>query len=158
MSKAEEIALSRLAQIGPSEAERMRLTEINRGIDATMRDVVADQLKGRAYDPWRGATSTIRDPATKITPAGAAPVRTPGERWVEPRPMASPEARATDEHIRRIADHFAPHAVASPLRAAEPEGLEALKATMARAQKLLDALEKEAAEQALAKGEERKAG
>jgi hypothetical protein len=108
-------------------------TQVQAGIDDCMRSVVADQLGGRAYDPWRDATSTIRNPAMKLTPVGAAPVHTPGERWVDPLPMKSPEARATDEHIRRIADHFAPHGPASPLR----HGALTAEANIASAEKSL---------------------
>jgi hypothetical protein len=38
----EDAALSRLATIGPSPAERARNDEIQAGIDATMRDVIRD--------------------------------------------------------------------------------------------------------------------
>jgi hypothetical protein len=115
----------------PRSAEEER--RVQAGIDDCMRSVVADQLGGRAYDPWRDATSTIRNPAMKLTPVGAAPVHTPGERWVDPLPMKSPEARATDEHIRRIADHFAPHGPASPLR----HGALTAEANIASAEKSL---------------------
>jgi hypothetical protein len=135
MGTTEEVALERLAAIGPTPAERARNAEIQRGIAATMADVVRE----RAYNPNQLTPNVV------VRPAGAGParevgvpVRTPG--WSEPTPLASP---ATDEAIRRIADHFAPHAAASPLREAEPDPKEALKATMARAQKVLDALKAE---------------
>jgi hypothetical protein len=48
------------------EEERRIQTQI----DQTMRDVVADQLKGRAYDPWRGSEGGAR-----VTPVGAPVVK-----------------------------------------------------------------------------------
>jgi hypothetical protein len=57
---------------------------IQKSVDDTMRAVIDDQLKGRAYDPWRGGGTE------KVTPVGAPVVRdlpsgpTVSEPW---RPM-----------------------------------------------------------------------
>jgi hypothetical protein len=42
---------------------------IQSGIDDTMKSVIDDQLKGRAYDPWRGGGTE------KVTPVGAPVVK-----------------------------------------------------------------------------------
>jgi hypothetical protein len=137
-----ERAFANLANIGPSAAEQARIDEINRTIARTMAEVVAT----RSYNPNQ------LTPNFTVTPSGAGKDHVPGTwdgpsaatpGWSEPQPLTTPRARATDEHVRRIADHFAPHAPASPLRKAEPEGVEVLKATMARAQAILDKLEGE---------------
>ena len=62
----EDVAFSRLATIGPSPAERERLAEINRGIDATMREVIA----GAKYNP-----NALDAPMVKVTPVGAPVVK-----------------------------------------------------------------------------------
>jgi hypothetical protein len=82
--KSEDVAFSRLAAIGPSPAEKARLEEINAGVDVTMRQVIADQLKGRNYDPWRGGGTE------KVTPVGAAPTREPGVPLLSGVPASKP--------------------------------------------------------------------
>jgi hypothetical protein len=67
--KSEDVAFSRLATIGPSPAERARNDEIQKGIDATMREVIADAK----YNP-----SALDGPISKVVPAGAAPAKEPG--------------------------------------------------------------------------------
>lgn len=62
----EDVAFSRLATIGPSPAERARNDEIQRGIDATMREVIA----GAKYNP-----NALDMPMTKVTPVGAPIVK-----------------------------------------------------------------------------------
>jgi hypothetical protein len=126
-----EKAFANLANIGPSEAEKAKDREVQRAIARTMAEVVADR-----HDPIHALGKS-----EKVTPVGVVLTTTPG--WSEPTPLTTPEARATDEHVRRLADHFAPHAPESPLRPEEPEGagVEALKATVARAQAILDRLE-----------------
>jgi hypothetical protein len=42
---------------------------IQKSVDDTMRAVIDDQLKGRAYDPWRGGGTE------KVTPVGAPVVK-----------------------------------------------------------------------------------
>jgi hypothetical protein len=61
-----------------SDEERRR---IDAGISDTMKSVVADQLGGRAYDPWRGSAGGAR-----VTPVGAPVVKDlpeapQGEPW-----------------------------------------------------------------------------
>jgi hypothetical protein len=80
----EEIVIARLSfeLAKPSAGEAADAARIQRGIDATMRAVVADR-----YNP------VLRKPSPTVTVVGAAPVITAGERgtgWVEPRPIASP--------------------------------------------------------------------
>jgi hypothetical protein len=66
-----------------SEEEKRRLA----GIDDCMRSVIADQLKGRAYDPWRGGGTE------KVTPVGAPVVKdlpggpTVSEPWKPAHPV-----------------------------------------------------------------------
>jgi hypothetical protein len=77
----EDAAFSRLATIGPSPAERARNDEIQKGIDATMREVIADAK----YNPH-----ALDGPMVKVTPVGAPVVKdlpggpTASEPW---RPM-----------------------------------------------------------------------
>jgi hypothetical protein len=117
--KSEDVAFSRLAAIGPSAAEKARLAEINRGIDATMRETIRES----GYNP-----NQLR-PNLAVTPAGAGKDHVPGTweppapGWSEPQPMVTPESRATDEAVRRLADHFAPHGAESPLRRGETGGV-----------------------------------
>jgi hypothetical protein len=80
--KSEDVAFARLAAIGPSPAEKARNDEVQRSISDCMKDVVADQLKGRAYDPWRNSSG-----GPKAHPAGAAPAKVPGEPSEPWRPM-----------------------------------------------------------------------
>lgn len=71
----------------PSEGEAADAARIQRGIDATMRGVIADR-----YDPTR------REPAPTVTVAGAMRMKDGGELniiprsggWAEPRPIESP--------------------------------------------------------------------
>jgi hypothetical protein len=51
--------------IAPEEEKR-----IQSGIDDTMKSVIADQLKGRAYDPWRGSEG-----GATVKPVGAPVVK-----------------------------------------------------------------------------------
>jgi hypothetical protein len=110
-----EKAFANLANItGQPDAERARLAEINRGIDLTM----AQTIRESGYNP------NELNPNLNVTPAGAGKVKTPGEwepptpGWSEPRPLVTPQSHATDEHVRRLADHFEPHGPESPLRKA----------------------------------------
>ena len=108
-----ERAFANLANItGVPDAEKARIAEINRGIDFTMRQTIRES----GYNPNQ------LNPNMAVTPAGAGKVHVPGEweppapGWSEPQPLVTPQSHATDEHIRRLADHFAPHGEASPLR------------------------------------------
>jgi hypothetical protein len=61
-------------------AEEERRTQ--KAIADTMKSVVADQLAGRAYDPWRGSAG-----GPKATPAGAVVATVPCEGVAgEPQP------------------------------------------------------------------------
>jgi hypothetical protein len=62
----EDVAFSRLATIGPSPGERARNDEIQAGIDATMREVIA----GAKYNP-----NALDAPMVKVTPVGAPVVK-----------------------------------------------------------------------------------
>ena len=68
--------------IAPEEERR-----IQKGVDDTMRAVIDDQLKGRAYDPWRGGGTE------KVTPVGAPVVKdlpggpTASEPWKPAHPV-----------------------------------------------------------------------
>jgi hypothetical protein len=85
---SEDVAFARLAAIGPSPAEKARLAEINRGIDQTMREVIAD----RKYDPYEldKRPDGSHRPPELVTPVGAPVVKdlpsgpTVSEPW---RPM-----------------------------------------------------------------------
>jgi hypothetical protein len=108
-----ERAFANLANItGQPAAEKARIDEVQRGIDFTMRQTIADRYNPRELTPNMA-----------VTPAGAGKVHVPGEweppaGWSEPRPMVTPESHSTDEAVRRLADHFAPHGPESPLRKA----------------------------------------
>jgi hypothetical protein len=113
--RSEDVAFARLAAIGPSPAEKARLAEINRGIDASM----AETIRESGYNPNQLSRNFA------VTPSGAGKDHVPGTweppagppaGWSEPTPMVTPESRSTDEAIKRLADHFAPHAPESPLR------------------------------------------
>jgi hypothetical protein len=75
--RSEDVAFARLAAIGPSAAEKTRLEEINKGIDATMRDVIRDRYNPNALDA----------PMVTVTPQGAAPAKVPGEPSEPWKPM-----------------------------------------------------------------------
>jgi hypothetical protein len=108
-----ERAFANLANItGQPAAEKARIDEVQRGIDFTMRQTIADRYNPRELTPNMA-----------VTPAGAGKVHVPGEweppaGWSEPTPMVTPESHSTDEAVRRLADHFAPHGPESPLRKA----------------------------------------
>jgi hypothetical protein len=103
-----ERAFANLANItGQPASEKARIDEVNRGIDFTMRQVIARDAR---HNPNQ------LSPNVKVTPDGAAMAKVPGERWADPTPMVTPESRSTDAHIQRLADHFEPHGPASPLR------------------------------------------
>jgi hypothetical protein len=53
------------------------------GIDATMRSVIADQLAGRAFDPWKGSAG-----GPKAAPAGAVVASVPCEGVPQPEQQA----------------------------------------------------------------------
>jgi hypothetical protein len=110
MSKTDELAMARMAEAASqlTEGEKAERRRIQAGIDATMSEVIREQMSGRGYDPWRQGSGT-----TKVVPAGAAPVKDAG--WAEPRPMA-PQG-SDDKHIERIANALAPHGPANPLNA-----------------------------------------
>jgi hypothetical protein len=61
------------------------LRRINAGIDQTMKSVIAD----RHYDPIHALDATTREAhdARKVTPAGAAPAKVPGEPSEPWKPM-----------------------------------------------------------------------
>jgi hypothetical protein len=106
-----ERAFANLANIGPSAAEKAKHDEINRAIARTMGDVVRDRYNPRELSP-----------NVKVQPASAGEAKVPGEwkgpapGWSEPQPLVTPESHSTDEAVRRLADHFAPHGPESPLR------------------------------------------
>jgi hypothetical protein len=109
-----ERAFANLANLtGQPAAEKARIDEVNRGIDFTMRQVIARDAR---HNPNQ------LEPNSVVRPDGAGRDYVPGtggftgEGWSEPTPMVTPESRSTDEHVRRLADHFAPHAPESPLR------------------------------------------
>ena len=108
-----ERAFANLANItGQPAAAKARIDEVQRGIDFTMRQTIADRYNPRELTPNMA-----------VTPAGAGKVHVPGEweppaGWSEPTPMVTPESHSTDEAVRRLADHFAPHGPESPLRKA----------------------------------------
>jgi hypothetical protein len=112
LRRSEDVAFANLANIGPSAAEKAKLAEINRGIDATMRETIRDS----GYNPNQLGRNFA------VTPGGAGKDHVPGTweppapGWSEPQPMVTPESRSTDEHIKRLADAFAPHGPESPLR------------------------------------------
>jgi hypothetical protein len=116
-----EKAFANLANItGQPASEKARLAEINRGIDASMAETIWES----GYNPNQLGRNFA------VTPSGAGkdhvpgtwePPATPG--WSEPQPLTTPEGNATDEHIRRLADHFQPHGSASPLRKGETGGV-----------------------------------
>jgi hypothetical protein len=115
MSSTTEKAFANLANItGQPDAEKARIAEVQRQIDFTM----AQTIRESGYNPNQ------LNPNLAVTPAGAGKVHVPGEweppqgtpGWSEPQPLVTPEARATDQAIERLADHFQPHGVASPLR------------------------------------------
>jgi hypothetical protein len=113
-----EKAFANLANIGPSEAEKAKLAEVNRSIARTMAEIVLTRVNDGSYRDPNQLT-----PNLKVTPAGAGKARVPGEweppaGWSEPQPLVTPESHSTDEAVRRLADHFAPHGPESPLRKA----------------------------------------
>jgi hypothetical protein len=98
--KSEDVAFARLAAIGPSPAEKARLDEINKGIDATMREVIRDQK----YNPCaldapmvkvvpQGAVKLAEDPRGSLLPGmPTEPVKPRLRDWIregEPKPEAS---------------------------------------------------------------------
>jgi hypothetical protein len=73
--KSEDVAFARLAAIGPSAAEKARDDEVQRGIDATMREVI----RGAKYNP-----NALDAPMVKVVPQGAVKVAE------DPRPSLLP--------------------------------------------------------------------
>jgi hypothetical protein len=109
-----ERAFANLANItGQPEAEKARIDEVNRSIARTMSEVVA---RDSHHNPNQ------LTPNFTVRPDGAGKDHVPGtwdppqRGWSEPQPLTTPSSRSADEHIRRLADHFAPHGPASPLR------------------------------------------
>ena len=89
----EDIAMSRLgAALGPSLAEQLEQRRIQASIDACMRDVIADHVSGRAFNPGRGSND---GPAEK--PKGTG--------WVEPKPLELPPGQKI---IEDLCNHFLP--------------------------------------------------
>ena len=74
--RSEDIAFARLAAIGPSPAEKARLEEINKGIDQTMREVIAAP-KYNPYELDKRPDGSHRPPEV-VTPVGAPVVKEPG--------------------------------------------------------------------------------
>jgi hypothetical protein len=84
-----------------------------RGIDATMRDVIKDRYNPHSFG------SMADDPPKR------------GTGWVEPRGLESP---AGQDHIERLANSFQPHGLgnsAHPLAKVVEEALAKLKAQQA---------------------------
>jgi hypothetical protein len=84
--RSEDVAFSRLAAIGPSPAEKARLDEINRGIDASMAETIRDAK----YNP-----NALDMPIIPVTPVGAVPANVPGEPW---KPLAEPWRNSNPTH------------------------------------------------------------
>ena len=91
----EDIAFARLeaALLKPTLGEQLEQRRIQASIDACMRDVIADHVSGRAFNPGRGNNAGLAE-------------KPKGSGWQEERPLELPPGQ---EVIRQIADHFAPH-------------------------------------------------
>jgi hypothetical protein len=73
--KSEDVAFARLAAIRPSPAEKARNDEVQRGIDATMREIIRDAK----YNP-----NALDAPIAKVVPQSAVRVAD------DPRPSLLP--------------------------------------------------------------------
>jgi hypothetical protein len=107
MSKDERMSTADLGYIRLSQisGEALSATEVQRGIDASMRGVVADALRG-------GSNPQKLDPPEKVRPIDAVKVVEAGEKasekgWYSPKPLAG--SSQSDEIIKRLADELAPH-------------------------------------------------
>jgi hypothetical protein len=119
-----DIALGRLAGIGPSRADRARIEEINRGIDATMREVI----RGAKYNP-----NALDGGVGKVTPVGAVVAKVVGERWIEPAPLETPGGATSQRLIEGMVDAMQPHGAESPLREVRERRSPAAEAALAKA-------------------------
>jgi hypothetical protein len=122
-----DAALARLATIGQSPAEKARLEEINRGIDATMRAVIHDAK----YNP-----NALDSPVSKVTPVGAVVAKAVGERWVDPAPLEVPGGATSQRLIEQMCDAMlGPGAPAArERRGSVPEAVLARAVAAARAE------------------------
>jgi hypothetical protein len=120
--RSEDVAFSRLAAIGLSPAEKARLEEINRGIDATMREVIAD----RKYDPYEldKRPDGSHRPPELVTPVGAPVVKdlpggpTVSEPWKPMHPVhdwlrlgstvASANVESAEAQLRELGEEEEP--------------------------------------------------
>ena len=95
-----------MVAVGRAAARPLTEAEIQRGIDATMREVVGRDAR---HNPNR-----LNPPAT-VKVANAPEVVTAGEGrgWVEPKPLAAPPGQ---DAIERLVNAALPHGAASPLR------------------------------------------
>jgi hypothetical protein len=90
----EDIAMSRLsAALGPSLAEQLEQRRIQASIDACMREVIADHVSGRAFNPGRGSNAGLAE-------------KPKGNGWVEPKPLELPPGQ---KEIEALCDAFLPH-------------------------------------------------
>ena len=82
----------------PSAEENLR---IQAGIDATMRDVIANRARPEPSSP----TVTVVG-APRVITAGEPEPPKRGTGWVEPRPLAPPPGQ---DAIERLVNAFLPH-------------------------------------------------
>jgi hypothetical protein len=101
-----------------------------------MAATIADAVGGRMYSPFR------EKPAGTAVPANAVPVVSgpvePGSGYREALPLTSPPGQ---DAITALVNKELPHGVANALSG--QGGIEALRATIAKAQALLESLERE---------------
>jgi hypothetical protein len=125
MSGTTERGFANLANIGASQGEKARIAEINAGIDATMREVIA----GARYCP-----NALDAPISRVTPVGAVPVaKAVGERWLDARPLEVPGGATAQRLIEGLVNTFQPHGTGNPLAAVRERRSPAAEARLASA-------------------------
>ena len=98
-----DLGYIRLSQIS---GEALSATEVQRSIDASMRGVIADALRG-------GSNPQKLDPVEKVRPIDAGKVETAREAgvseagWYSPKPLGG--SSRTDELIEQLVNSELPH-------------------------------------------------
>jgi len=118
MSKDERMSTADLGYIRLSQisGEALSPEAVQHSIDASMRGVIADALRG-------GSNPQKLDPVEKVRPIDAGKVETAREAgvseagWHSPKPLAG--SSRTDELIEQLVNSELPHGDGSPLRKGE---------------------------------------
>jgi hypothetical protein len=119
--------------------EQAEAQRIQAGINDCMRATIADAVGGRMYSPFRERSAGTARPADAAV-VHSAPIER-GSGWANEIPLASPPGQ---DAIAALVNKELPHGVANALSGRV--SIEVLRATIAKAQAMLEKLEREEAE------------